>query len=242
VALMVLALGGCRASSTDDMQLLVQAEWKSDPGSTAEVGYWIGVDVGWTSRVETCSPQSSSLRVTIDDREARRVPFTLGDCVWDALFEVGPFASDASSPIVVRVLDGADILGEATFEGLFPVFTTHLVRPTDGIVHLGEAMVMALQTPLPADMRLFSSAQYFWLPPADSMPPFYSYAPLAMEEDRQTITVDTPGLTGKAAVIIDVFGQSVSEAVVSAKSCVGFGACSGWTSSIVGPVVIEVVP
>lgn len=243
VAWLAWALVGCRVPNADDMQLLVRAEWKTDPGTTAEIGTWVSADVGWMSRAATCSPQSPNLRVTIADREARRVPFTLGDCVWDALFEAGPFASDDPGPIVVRVLDGTEVLGEATYEGLFPGPATRLLRPADGVVHLGETFAVALEPPLPAHMRLFSNARYVWLEPSDSVPPFYSYAPVVLEADGQTMTVDASVLTGKAAVTVDTFTQSLSATPsVAATSCAGFGACAGLPSTTLGPVVVDVVP
>jgi hypothetical protein len=81
-----LALAACGARSSDDMQLLTSAEWKDDPGSTAEIGFWVSVDVGWNSRVDSCSPLSAAVHVTVDDHEAEYVPYSTGDCVWDALF------------------------------------------------------------------------------------------------------------------------------------------------------------
>jgi hypothetical protein len=118
-----------------------------------------------------------------------------------------------------------------------------MLRPADGVVHTGETFIVALQPPLPADTRLFSDARYVWLEPSDSVPPFYSYAPVVLEADGQTMTVDAPVLTGKAAVTVDTFAQSLSAAhSVAATSCVGFGACAGLPSTTLGPVVVDVVP
>ena len=72
----------------------------------------------------------------------------------------------------------------------------------------------------------------------DGVPPFYSYAKATLESDRQSITVDTPVLTGRAAMVIRTFDRPLG----SARSCVGFTSCAAWPSENIGPVFVEVIP
>jgi len=84
----------------------------------------------------------------------------------------------------------------------------------------------------------YSSAEFSWLDPPDSVPPFHSFTHVAPESDRQSITVDSPALTGRAAVVAQTFNRRLG----SARSCVGFTSCAAWPSDMIGPVFIEVIP
>ncbi len=231
-------LSACGSDDNSDVRLLVAAEWRDDFGSAAEIGYWVQVDVGWPSRAEACTPIPHTVHATVNDRDAGLVPFEVGDCVWDMLFAVGPFAAEDPSPLVVRVLDGSQVVGQATFTGMFPGFPARLSSPVDGKVRSGDDLVMSLLEPLPADIDLFDGAQYVWLDPADSVPPFFVYGRATLGSDRQSISVTTPSLTGRAAVTIETFYGRI----VSADSCAGFTSCAGQPSSTVGPVYVEVLP
>lgn len=238
VALVVgLSSAGCSSSNDPAKALFTQAEWKDDPGSAAEIGYWVSVDVGWPSRTESCFPLSPALHVTVNDREAG--PIYTSDCEWDILVEVGPFAADDPGPTTVRLLDGTHVLGEAIYDGLFPGFSAQLVSPADGMVRAGEQVAIALTAPLPAEV-LFDRgpARFYWLDPPDDVPPFYSSAIATMESDRQSIAVPAPALTGRAAMVIRTFDRPRG----SARSCVGFTSCAAWPSENIGPVFVEVIP
>jgi hypothetical protein len=230
-------LPGC-GSDESDLRLLTHAEWKEHPGSVAEIGYWISVDFGWPDRIQSCSPLPSDLHVTVDGREASKNLNASGDCRWDVVFEVGPFAADAQQATTVRVLDGRKLLGEATYLGLLPGYPAQLVSPADGRVRVGDTVGLSLLAPLPADDRLFTSARYYWLDPPDSVPPYSEYAEATLASDRQSITVKTPTRTGRAALIAWAYYKEQTVA----ESCVGFRYCTGWPSETVGPVFVEVVP
>lgn len=236
-ALACMALAACGRGASDDLQLMIGAAWREDPGSAAEIGYWVQVDVGWASRMMTCSPQPETVRVTVNDREARSSPFSVGDCVWDLLFESGPFPIEQGALTVIRVFDGSELLADATYADLFPGYTARLTSPTDGKLRLGERLTLSVLAPLPAEVKL-SSAKFFWLDPPDTVPPFYEYGQAVLGADRTSITVTAPAHTGHAALIVPTyFTRSIS-----AQACRGFSSCAGWPSDTIGPQVVEVVP
>jgi len=239
VALVVgVSSAGCSGSDDPTKALLTKAEWKNEPGSAAEIGYWVSVDVGWPSRAEDCFPLSPRVHVTVNDREAGTIHTS--DCEWDVLVEAGPFAADDPGPTAVRLLDGTHLLGEAIYDGLFPGYAAQLLSPADGRVRTGEQVAVQLAAPLPAEVLFSSSgvAKFYWLDPPDSVPPFYSYATAALDTDRLSITVNAPALTGRAAVVIETFDRQLG----SAQSCVGFTSCTAWPSEMIGPVFVEVIP
>ena len=238
IAWMAFVLVGCGSSAPGDMRLLTTAEWKNEPGSAADIGYWISVDFGWPSRATDCFPLSATLHATVDDREAQRLPFTIGDCVWDLLFEVGPFSPDAPVPTTVRVMDGARVLGEAIYDGLYPGYSAQLMTPANGQVRTGDPIAIELAAALPAEITNAQAARLYWLDPPDSVPPFYSYIGAAFAPDRQSITAQAPGQTGRAALVIETFNRPLT----AARSCVGFTYCTGGPSGTIGPLTIEVVP
>jgi hypothetical protein len=233
-----MALPAC---GTDDpeMDLLTAASWNADPASVAETGYWISVDFGWPERAKSCFPLPRALHVTVDGREATKNANMGGDCLWDVLYELGPFPSEEPQPTVVRVLDGEKLLGSATYRGLFPGYPAQLMSPADGRVRLGDSIVLGLLAPLPADASFFGSAEYFWLDASDGVPPYQQYAQATLATDRQSITVATPDRTGRAALIAS---SSFSKEYTPAESCEGFAHCTSLPSAAIGPVLVEVVP
>jgi hypothetical protein len=232
----LLSLPACSPSSNGDMQLFVEATWKDDPGATAEIGYWVTVDVAWQSRMQTCSPTERSVQVTVNGRDASATPYLVGDCVWDQLFAAGPFAANQGSAVHVLVLDRATVLGEATFAGMFPGYPVSLVRPADGKLASGDSLALALTAPLPDGADLASSAKYECLDAPAGVPPFYVYARATLGSDRESIVVATPALAGRAAVTIATSRQRV----VAPESSAGFASCTGRPSQTVGPIFVEV--
>ncbi len=227
----------CGSVDTHDMRLLTTATWKELPASAAEIGFWISVDFGWPDRAQQCFPLSPSLRVTVNDREAQQARVISGDCNWDVLFEVGPFSADAQ-PTTVRVLDGAKTLGEASYTGLYPAFPAALTSPVDGRIRAGESFTMGMTVPFSSDLRAFEAAKFFWLDPAPAVPPYHEWATIQPPVDPQAITIRAPTTTGRAAVVIPVFGDLQT----TTPSCVGFAHCYGQTNDNVGPVYVEVIP
>jgi hypothetical protein len=238
VAWTAFVLTGCGSSDHGDMPLLTKAEWKSDPGSAADIGYWISVDFGWPSRASACFPLSAALHVTVDDREAQRIPDAIGDCVWDLLFEVGPFSPDAPVPTTVRVMDGSQVLGQATYDGLYPGYSAQLVTPSNGQVRTGDPIAIELAAPLTPEITFAQAASLYWLDPPDSVPPFYSYIAASFAPDRQSITAQAPAQTGRAALVIETFNRPLE----AARSCVGFTSCTAEPSETIGPLTIDIVP
>jgi hypothetical protein len=231
---------GCGSSETHKMMLLTKAQWNDYPGSAADVGYWISVDFGWPDRTQECFPLPAALHVTVNGQPAQPVQVYGGDCLWDVVYQIGPISPDGAQTTMVRVLDGENQLGEASYSGLFPSFPAKLVSPADGTVHAGEGLTFALLGPLPAGIEISVNAKYFWLDTAGGIPPYYEWASATLAPDRQTITVQSPSSAtqGRAAIVIPVFVQPMQVA----QSCVGFTSCAGWQNDDIGPVFVEVVP
>ena len=176
--------------------------------------------------------------MTVDDREAELVPFSTGDCVWDVLFDVGPFSSEAPVPTTVRVMDGSRVLGQAIYDGLYPGYPAQLISPADGRVRAGEPIAIELAVPLPSEIQIADAVRLFWLDSPDSVPPFYTYAVASLDADRQSVTVQAPAQTGRAALLLETFNRPME----AARSCDGFTSCTAWPSETTGPFTIEVVP
>jgi hypothetical protein len=230
-------LSGC-GSDSPDMMLLTAAEWKDDPGSVDEIGYWVSVDFGWPDRAQSCFDLPSGLHVTVNGREGTRNPSTNGDCLWDNLYLAGPFLTGETQPTVVRVLDGKKVLAEATYVGLLPGYPAQIAQPADGKVRLGESVVMSLVSPLPKGDTGYEYADYYWLDSPDGLPPYHDRAKASIAADQQSFTVKTPERTGRAALV----GGPYFKDTIGAETCVGFTGCAGWPSATVGPVFVEVVP
>lgn len=237
-ALAGLILAACDRGATSDLELMTRAEWRDDPGSAAEIGHWVHIDVGWASRMMTCSPPPEAVRVTVNDREARPSPFSVGDCVWDLLFEAGPFPVEQGALTVIRVFDGGELLADASYADLFPGYGARLASPGDGQLRLGESLTLGLLAPLPAEVERLTSAQYFWLEPPESVPPFYEHGRVTLGSDRMSLTVTSPAHTGRAALIVPTYFTRSS----AARTCRGFSSCASWPSETIGPVLLEVVP
>lgn len=235
--LLLVSSAACRSSAPSDLRLMVAAEWKDDPGSADEIGYWVTVDVGSPGRASSCSPVSTTLAVTIDDRPAQPVPLVVGDCVGAAAFAAGPFPLDQPDPLVVRVLDGAEPMGEATYDALFPGYPVNLISPTDGELRLGAAATLSLPAPLPAAAEPMA-ARWDWLDPPAGVPPFHVWSNAVLGPDRQVIAVTAPALTGRAALTVAV----AFDRIVAAASCSGFASCNAWQSATAGPVAVDVIP
>jgi hypothetical protein len=235
----LLALTACHPSAgTEDVQLLVAAEWKSDPGSVTEIGYWITVDVAWPGRGQTCTPPPTGLQVTVNQAQATPAPVLVGDCVWDARFQVGPFSSDPTVPIVVSVADGTTPVGTATYPPLFPGFAVTLLAPAGGNVRVGGNLDLTLSAPLPANANLLAGARYDWVNPPGSVPPFYVLTAATLGTDRQSIAVGVPELAGRAALTL----RTSLERNILADACDGFTACTATPSATIGPVLVEIAP
>jgi hypothetical protein len=227
----------CGSVDSQEMLLLTRAEWKDQPGSAAEIGFWISVDVGWPDRGQDCSPLPSSLRVTVNDREATQLHAISGDCSWDVVFEVGPFSPD-EQPTRVRVLDGEKTLGEAAYDGLYPAYPAQLLSAADGRVRAGESFTMSMPASLSSVVAAYGVVKLFWLDPAPAIPPYYQFATIEPDADAATITVSAPSTTGRAAVIAPISFPELTRS----SSCIGFASCLGQPNDNIGPVFVEVIP
>ena len=217
-----------------DIRLLTSADWKEAPGTAAEIGFWVEVDVGWPDKATSCEPLPSKLHVTVNGREAVRYDFYLGDCVWDVLYRAGPFTADMGAVTTVRVLDGNRLLGEATYDGLFPGCTLALANPDNTKVNAGGTL--AVQLPSPASNYLYCS--FYWLDPLDGVPPFSSGASGEIQSDGKTYLISVPKLTGRAALV----ANSCPRDYASARSCTGFSSCVGLNAQTTSPIGLEIVP
>lgn len=239
------SLAGCGADAPHDMSLLTTAQWKEHPGTVDEIGYWISVDFGWPDRHRSCFDLPAALRVTVNGREGAMSYDTGGDCMWDVVYNVGPFLPDEFQAVSVRVLDGDRLLGEATYPDFFPGTLARLASPADGKVRSGDSVTLTLLSPYYGSAYGgYDFAHYYWLDAPDGVPPYYDLAKAYLSSDRASLTIetpdyDTPARTGRAAVLIDPtrFGASTWT-----DSCMGFTHCEGWPSLALGPIFVEVLP
>jgi hypothetical protein len=240
----VATLSACGSDGGPDMMLLTAAEWKEDPGTVGEIGYWVSVDVGWPDRAQSCFDLPSNLRVTVNGREGTRTQDRDGDCLWDVVYDVGPFWPDEPQPTTVHVLDGEKLLGQATYLGLFPAYPARLASPADGKVRLGDSVVLNLLSPFPdestaSEWSEYSLAEYYWLDGPHGVPPYKDSLRIITVPDQQTIVVYSPARTGQAALAIN---GPITKAFTEAESCTGFTSCEAMPSTTAGPVFVEVVP
>jgi hypothetical protein len=140
----------------------------------------------------------------------------------------------------VKLHDGDKLLGEATYSGMFPGFSSwRLVSPADGRVRAGEPLAIAASD----GPALFSETvgMYFhWLDMPGAAPPFKSFAGAQAGSDRLTATATAPPLTGHALTVVH---NVADESFGSAASCTGFSSCESWPdTSTIGPFAIEVIP
>jgi hypothetical protein len=235
--LLLAAASGCDDAAQLDVRVLTATRWLDEPGSIDEIGYQVHVDVGWPVRSMTCFPLSPDLRVTVNDREP--VPVVArADCEWDVLVTLRGFASDTD--LTVKLHDGERLVGEATYTGMFPGFSSwRLVSPADGRVRAGEPLAIAAA----GDSLLFSDTvgMYFhWLDMAGAAPPFRTFALTTAGPDRRTGEATAPPLIGRALMVVnnvDDLGYR------PATSCTGFSSCQSWAdASTIGPIAIEVIP
>jgi hypothetical protein len=237
------ALSACGSDDHGEFRLLTAAQWNQNPGTVDETGYWISVDFGWPDRAKSCFELPSGLHVTVNGREGTRQHDTEGDCLWDTVFDVGPFLPDEPQPTIVRVLDGKRLLGEATYKGLFPGTPARLDNPADGKVHIGDTLGLSLLAPIYGgeehSVSMFFDAEYYWLDSPPGVPPYTDYTKIDIAPDQRTVSITTPTRSGRAAVVID--GLHNKE-MTAAESCTGFTLCLGSPSAAVGPVFVEVVP
>jgi hypothetical protein len=236
--LVLFAVTGCGDdTSSPDIHLLTATRWLDDPRSIDELGYEVQVDIGWPDKAITCAPLSPDLRVTVNDREPLPV-VARADCEWDVLVSLRGFTSDTD--LTVKLHDGDRLLGEATYSGMFPGFSSwRLVSPADGRVRAGESLAIAASS----GSALFAEAvgMYFhWLDMPGAAPPFYSFVSAKAGPDRLTATAIAPPLTGPALTVVHNVGD---QAFGSAASCTGFSSCGSWPDdSTIGPFAIEVIP
>jgi hypothetical protein len=232
-------LAGCGDDeSPPEIDLMAAFQWNQSPTSPADIGYEALVDFGWPARAQSCFPLPEHLHVIVNDRELSMYGGDSGDCLWDLLFRGGPFPDDA--PATIRVLDGDRLMGQATFEGVFPGFHARLIAPADGRVHPGEDVVVSVPDGLPGTPA-FLTAQFYWLDPPAGVPPFGTWAAAELTPDNLSATTKAPtvpGLTGRAALIFQVADTATPLAV----SCTGFRYCSSRMELVIGPISVEVVP
>ena len=238
LACLVFPFLGCDQSDRE-IELETVAQWRKAPGSVADMGFWIQVDVAWPDKAKSCAPLPSKLRVTVNGREAERLDFSTGECVWDVLYQVGPFTAAMGTAITVRVQDGGKLLGEAFYDSLFPTCAIPLVNPETTQVHAGDRLAFRLPPPRPSDIISPSfHGEFYWLDPPAGIPPFYTYGPGERQTDGETILVKLPTLTGRAAMVFEACGLDS----VPAKSCTGFSHCSGTSATATAPIELEIIP
>jgi hypothetical protein len=237
--LLLGAASGCGDDNTPlDMRLLTATRWLRDPGAIDEIGYEVHVDIGWPSRGMTCFALSPDLRVTVNDREP--VPLVArADCEWDVLLSLRGFASDTD--LTVKLHDGDRLLGEATYTGMFPGFSSwRVVSPADGRVRAGEPLALAASPGAPGLFSVNVGAYFHWLDMAGPAPPFNTFVSMMAGPDRLTAEATVPTLTGRALMVVHNVADMPFGA---AASCTGFSFCESWAdTSTVGPFAVEVIP
>jgi hypothetical protein len=236
LALAGFAGWGCGGGKDPEIRMEVRGVWNEYPGTIAQTGFQLWVDVGYPERRDSCFPLSPDLRVRVNDLEA--TPSFESDCQWDALTFFGPF--DKNVPITVRWQDGDRVLGEAQFENLFPGADAQLVTPAEGNqVKVGEPF--AATVPVPLDVPDLIAADFYWLDTPDDIPPYHTFVAGKLSDDGSTFQAPAPAVTGRAAVVLrTVFANS---SILSAVSCTGFSFCDAWPDDeTIGPFYVEVVP
>jgi hypothetical protein len=233
-AMSAAACGGGAENHLPQM-LRVDAHWNDSPGTVDQIGYQLWVDLLWPDRREACYPLSPNLVIHVDDDIVVTPPIE-GDCGYESFMIVNGVQPRAST--TVSLLDGDRVLGQGTFDGLFPDSGATLVAPAAGQpVEAGGSFAIAL----PRRAQLDVGAQFYWTDVAANVPPFYSWASGALSADGLTFEGTAPGTAGHAMVAVDgIFGEG---AFVSPTSCSGFQYCDGFpTADRAGPVSIEVDP
>jgi len=237
LACFALALAGACGGDDPrppDMDLRVWAAWTNDPASSAEIGYEVEVEIDMLERAQSCFPLPD-LRFTVNDSE---YPTAAGDC--DTHLSVTARAVRADADTVVTLRSALGPLGTAAFRGLFPGFgASQVVSPADGRVRMGENLAVSIPPGWPVgDGRV--SAYVYWLDPAPSVPPFYSYVIGNADTNRTAVELTMPMLTGRAQVVLRNLSSLES---IDSTECAGFARCFGLPSTeVLGPVAIEVIP
>lgn len=235
VALFAGGVGACGDEKPDEIVLMGMAEWRDDPGSAANLGYHVWADVGWIDRGGTCARISQALRVTVNDIEAEPIG-SGGECPFDALFDAGPFTTN--DPVTVRLFDGEQLRGEATFTDLFWGMGAQLVSPAGGQARPGDEVVVSI--PPGKAVPPETNARWYWLDTAPSVPPFYSTAGATPDAETSTVHAPVPdvqGLSGHVAVTL----AYIVEETITATTCTGFSNCLMTAHGTLGPVRLEVL-
>jgi hypothetical protein len=236
--LLLAATSGCGDNtSPPEIRLLTATRWLDDPGSIDELGYEVHVDIGWPDKALTCFPLSPDLRVTINAREPLPV-VARANCAWDVLVIVRGFTSDTD--VTVKLHDGDTLLGEATYSGMFPGFSSwQLVSPADGRVRAGEPLAIAA-SPGPALFAQTVGMYFHWLDMAGAAPPFNTFALATAGADGLSAQATAPPLTGRALMVV----RNVDDKGFGlAASCTGFSSCASWPDYFtIGPIAVEVIP
>jgi hypothetical protein len=233
-----LALAASAAGCGEDhpnVDLIVRAQWNTDPVSVDQIGYQILVELDWVDRAKGCSPLPSNLNLHVNDFQA--VPMIDdGACATGAELAFGPFMSDV--PVTVTLQEGDQSIGKAEFDQLFPGLGLGVVSPAGGQVNAGGPLVLSL--PATPQNPTLVEARFYWLDTPASVPPFYSDVFGSLNNDGQTLPVNAPAQTGQAQVVIQ---GSFTFGAGRQVSCTGFQVCSSLTDpETAGPVSIEVVP
>ncbi len=233
-----LAAAGCGGSAETHVpqDLTVSAHWNDSPSAVDQIGYQLWVDLLWPDRLQGCYPLSLNLAIHIDDQIVVAPPIE-GDCAYESLAIVDGVAARASTTVTLR--DGDQVLGQGTFDGLFPDSGAAVVTPAAGQpVKAAAPFTIALPTPASQDS---AGARFYWTDIPSGVPPFYSWVSGTLSADGLTFAGTAPPETGQAiAVVAGIFGPGNG---VAATSCTGFQYCDGLPSNqVAGPVSIEVDP
>jgi hypothetical protein len=236
LASLLLGAASCGEDSNPELTIFTAASWNRDPETFADIGYQVGVDFGWRARSKTCFPLPVDLKVTLNDREI--VPAQTGDCEWDLLVWFN--AVDPGKLITVRVKSGAQVLGEATYDALFPGFGAQLLAPSNGRVRAGDPATITLPVAAMPAAEDFFFGIFYWLDTPATLPPFYTLARGSKGAAPGTVTINAPAMTGRAIMVV---GSVFDIGSTDATSCIGFSQCQGMKDyDVLGPIPIEVIP
>jgi hypothetical protein len=234
-----VSAAGCGSEESQVPQsLTVEAQWNDSPSTVEQIGYQLVVDLVWSDRLQSCFPLSPTLAIHIDDDLVVSPPIE-GDCAYESLVIVTGVQPQGSTTVTLQ--DGDQVLGAATFVGLFPDAGATVTTPAAGQpVKAGDPIAVAL--PAPSADPSIAAARFYWTDTAATVPPFYSFVGGTISADGLTFQGTAPTTaTGRAAVVVEsFFGEGDFN---SAISCTGFQFCNGSRSfEMAGPVSIEVVP
>jgi hypothetical protein len=223
---------GCGSDSMPPLHhvaLDVRVSWSFRPKSVDEVGFVYTITLYQPTGAGSgppCDNLPASLQVT---GLGQTLPLTLNavDCLYTSV--ITPPTLQPSPVVFTANLDGT-MVGQATFDGLTPGAAASLVSPADGVVRVGDEVVISPPPSLPSNT--LSLGDVF---PLEEVP-WPGPQTISSEEVRLAdgIHIKMPAFTGRAAVAFEGSPFLPDPTV----NCDGFAVCTATPSDVLGPVFV----